>query len=61
MNTHLISTKVLKSTTQERKVLIVFYVIADMISNKKLHPVVTDLFIRSWKLNISLTFINSQT
>ena len=47
MNTHLISTKVLKSTTQERKVLIVFYVIADMISNKKLHPVVTDLFIRS--------------
>ena len=31
--------------------------IADMISNKKLHSVVTELFIRSWKLKISLPFI----
>ena len=32
-------------------------IIADMISNKNLHPVVTELFIRSQRLNISLIFI----
>ena len=31
--------------------------IADMVNNKKLNPVVTDLFIRDTKLNISLLFI----
>ena len=31
--------------------------IADMLSNKKLNPVVTELFIRSRKRNISLVFI----
>ena len=31
--------------------------IADMPSNKKLNPVVTELFIRWRKLNISLVFI----
>ena len=31
--------------------------IADMLSNKKLNPVVTDLFITGRKLNISLVFI----
>ena len=31
--------------------------IADMLSNKKLNPVVTELFIRGRKLNISLAFI----
>ena len=31
--------------------------IADMISNKKLNPVVTELFIRGRKLNISIVFI----
>ena len=31
--------------------------IADMLSNKKLNPVVTELFIREIKLNISLVFI----
>ena len=31
--------------------------IADMINNKKLNSIVTDLFIRSRKLNISLVFI----
>ena len=30
--------------------------IADMISNKKLHPVVTELFIRGRKRNISIVF-----
>ena len=31
--------------------------IADMISNKKLNSIVTELFIRGRKLNISLVFI----
>ena len=31
--------------------------IADMINNKKLTPVVTELFIRGRKLNISIVFI----
>ena len=40
------------------KKLIVFDdMIADMFSNKKLNPIVTELFIRGRKLNISLVFI----
>ena len=40
---------------KKRKILIVFDdMIADMVSNKKLNPIVTDLFIRKRKLNISL-------
>ena len=31
--------------------------IADMLSNKKLNPTVTELFIRGRKLSISLSFI----
>ena len=31
--------------------------IADMIDNKKLNPIVTELFIRSIELNISIAFI----
>ena len=31
--------------------------IADILSNKKLNPILTELFIRSIKLNISLVFI----
>ena len=31
--------------------------ISDMINNKKLNPVVTELFIRGRKLNISIVFI----
>ena len=43
---------------KKRKVLIVFDDrIADMINNKKLNPVVTELFIRDRKLNISIVFI----
>ena len=39
------------------KVLIIFDdKIANMINNKKLHPVVTELFIRGSKLNISVVF-----
>ena len=40
---------------EERKILIVFDdMIADMLSNKKLNPLVTELYIRGRKLNISL-------
>ena len=39
---------------KERKILIVF---DDMINNKKLNSIVTELFIRGRKLNISLLFI----
>ena len=43
---------------KNRKILIVFDdKIADMINNKKLNPVVTELFIRGRKLNISIVFI----
>ena len=43
---------------KENKKLIVFDdMIADMINNKKLNSIVTELFIRGRKLNISLVFI----
>ena len=43
---------------KENKILIVFDdMIADMIQNKKLNLIVTELFIRGRKLNISLVFI----
>ena len=43
----------------KRKMLIVFDdIIADMLSNKKLNPTVSELFIRGRKLNISLVFIS---
>ena len=43
---------------KQRKVLIVFDdMIADMINNKKLNPIVTEFFIRGRKSNISIVFI----
>ena len=40
------------------KILIVFDdIISDMLSNKKLNPIVTELFIRGRILNIYLVFI----
>ena len=43
---------------KDRKMLIVFDdMIADIIKNKKLNSIVTELFIRGRKLNISLVFI----
>ena len=43
---------------KKQKMLIVFDdMIADMLSNKKLNPVVTELFIRGRKRNNSLVFI----
>ena len=43
---------------KKRKIIIVFDdMIADMINSKKLNLVVTELFIRDRKLNISILFI----
>ena len=43
---------------KKRKILIVFdNMVADMINNKKLNPVVTEVFIRGRKSNISIVFI----
>ena len=43
---------------KKRKVLIMFNdMIADIINNKKLNPIVTEFFIRGRKLNISIVFI----
>ena len=43
---------------KKRKTLIVFdNMIADMLSNKKLNPIVTELFIRGRKINTCLVFI----
>ena len=43
---------------KNRKVLIIFDdMIPDKINNKKLNPIVTELFIRGRKLNISIVFI----
>ena len=53
--------KILKSIIHEKieKQLIVFDdMIDDMLSDKKLNPVVTTLFIRGRKLNISFLFIS---
>ena len=53
-------TKILKTINpgKNRKVSIVFDdMIADMINNKKLDSIVTELFIRGRKLNISVVFI----
>ena len=42
---------------KENEILIVFDdMIVDMINNKKLNSIVTELFIRGRKLNISLVF-----
>ena len=52
--------KILKfiNPNKKRKMLIVFNdMIADMLTNKKLNLVVTELLIRGRKLNISLLFI----
>ena len=50
--------KMWKNAIQRRKRLIVFDdMIADMINNKTLNPVATELFIRSRKLSISIVFI----
>ena len=46
------------SPNKKRKIFIVLDdLIADMLSNENLKPLVTELFIRGRKLNITLAFI----
>ena len=46
------------SSNKKQQILIVFDdMISDMLSNKKIQSIVTKLFIRSRKTNISLSFI----
>ena len=46
------------NTSKKRKILIVLDdMIADILSNKKVNPIVTELFIRGRKLKIYLVFI----
>ena len=49
------------SPNKKRKILIVFDMIADMLSNEKLNAIVTELFTRGRKLNISLVFFITQS
>ena len=45
---------------KDRKILIPFDdLVTDMINNKKINSIVTELFIRDRKLNISLAFITN--
>ena len=46
------------SPNKNRKILIVFDdMIADILSNKTINPIVTEFFIRGRKLNICLIFV----
>ena len=46
------------NSNKKRKILTVFAdIIVDMLNNKKLNPIVTELFIRGRKLDISVAFI----
>ena len=45
------------NSNRRRKILIVFDMIADIMTNKKFQAITKDLFIRCRKLNISLVFI----
>ena len=48
------------NSSKKRKALIVFDdKVADMISNNKLDPIVSELFIRSRKSNISLVLLRN--
>ena len=47
-----------RNRNKKRKIIMVFNdMIADMLNNKKLNPIVTELFIRGRELNISFVFI----
>ena len=42
---------------KSKKLIVFDDMIADIISNKKIQAIIKELFIRCWKLNISLVFI----
>ena len=55
----MMSMEIWKSVIQQRKELIVFHnMIADTKSNKKVTPIVTELFLRGRKLTRYLVFIS---
>ena len=45
------------TANRKRKILIGFGDITNMLGNKKLNPIVTELFIRGRKLNVCFVFI----
>ena len=46
------------NSNKKREILVIFDdMITDILSNEKINPVVTELFIRGGKVNISLVFI----
>ena len=49
--------KILKNTILVKALKAFDHMIANMINNKKLNPVVTELFTRGRKLSISIIFI----
>ena len=49
--------KILKNTNQIKRLIVFDDVVTHMLSNKRINPIVTELFIRVRKLNISLVFI----
>ena len=54
----MISTKIFMSTNHKKKLLIVFDdLIDDMVSNKKLNPRATELYIKGRMLKIVFIFI----
>ena len=48
-----------KCNPHKKRIILIVYddMIADKLSNKKLNPIVTELFIRSRKLNVCHVFI----
>ena len=59
LNTQMIWTIFIEicNPNMKHEILIIFDdMIADMLNDKKLNPVVTELFIRGTKINISLVF-----
>ena len=49
------------NSNKKQKTLIIFDdMMADILSNRKVNPIVTELFIRSRKLNISIVFFTER-
>ena len=52
--------KILKNPNKNRNILIVFDdMITDIFSDKKLNPIVTELFVKDRKLSLTLAFISN--
>ena len=51
--------KILNKIIQMKNISYFCGMIADMLSNKRLNPIVTELFIRGRKLNISIVLLHN--